>query len=80
VQAVVVRLIPHQDRDDQFELLRSRLGAALTAAAGDAGLDRPGALAGVVMVLRSVTGCLHEAASAAAVRRWAREQREGKRW
>jgi|ERR1700712_3671837 hypothetical protein len=80
LQAVVVRLVPHQERDDQLELLRFRLRAVLTGAAADAGLDRPRRLDGVVLVLRTVTDCLHDVASRAALRRDATRAREGKRW
>ena len=80
LQGVVVRLVPHRLRDDQLALLRFRLSAALKGAAGDAGLDRPRRLAGVVLVLHTVSGCLHDAASRAALLRDARQVREGKRW
>lgn len=79
-QGVVVRLVPHRLRDDQLALLRFRLSAGLKGAAGDACLDRPRRLAGVVLVLHTVSGCLHDAASRAALLRDARQAREGKRW
>jgi DNA-binding MarR family transcriptional regulator len=80
LQAVLVTLVPHEERDDELAVLRFRLSAVLWGAAGDAGLDRPGRLAGVVLVLRVVTNCLHDAASHAAMLRAARQEREGKRW
>jgi hypothetical protein len=80
LQAVVVRPVPHEERDAQRELLRSRLATALWGAAGDADLDRPPRMTGVVIVLRSVAACLHEAASRAVLRRDAAQSREGKRW
>ncbi len=78
-QGVIVRLVPHQERDHQLERLRFRLRTALWGAAADAGLDRPRRLAGVSLVLQSITGCLYEAATQAAVLREARQAREGKR-
>jgi DNA-binding MarR family transcriptional regulator len=80
LQAIVVRLRAHEVRDDLLDLLRFRLAAALAGAAAEAGLDRRRRLAGVVTVLRVVSGCLHEAASDAAAVREARQMREGKRW
>jgi DNA-binding MarR family transcriptional regulator len=80
VQAVVVGLVPHQERDDELDVLRFRLAAALRGAAGDGGLDRPRRLDAVVLVLHSVSSCLHDVASHAARRRVAKQTRDGKRW
>ena len=80
LQGVVVRLVPHELRDDQRELLRFTFATALTGAAGGAGLDRPRALAGVALVLQVISGCLHRAATDAAKVRYARQARAGKRW
>ena len=80
LQGVLVRLVPHQLRDDQRELLRRAFRVALWGAAGDAGLDRPRRLSDVVLVLRAIEGCLYRAATEAAMVRDARQVREGKRW
>jgi hypothetical protein len=80
LQGVLVRLVPHQLRDDQREVLRRGFRVGLRGAAGDAGLDRHRALSDVVLVLRAIEGCLHRAATDAATLRDARQTREGKRW
>ena len=79
-QGVLVRLVPNQLRDDQRELLRFALGAALTDAADGADLDRSHELTRIVVVLRTLVACLHRAATEAAVLRDARQRRAGKQW